>query len=434
MRSGFIIFLLLSTFFSRAQTVSLPSLESAFRFADTSSFVMDQANIQEKLAKLTTNASYGNVLNPRIPVTGALTNNTNLQVSFIPAEIFGGPAGTFREVTMGQQYITSLTIAPQFDIINPGHLSDMKSARLNEEVVQWENKQSKQDLYDQINSAYHNILSFQAQIGVLQRHVEIADSILKIVEGKNALGMVRAQDLNDATINLIQYQNKLDQAKTAVENQYFMLAILLDTEKSLEVSADLWAYSPTMESSLATGDLSVKSYLAREAYAKQTWRSAQWNQLPTLSFVSSLSWQNNSNAKFMDPAQRWINANYLGLRLSWDFPTNVQKLTTSSNAKLNFQLAEEAADHARLQTTFQNQQMNNDYEKALSDYESALRVFVLEENSFGHLLNQYDADLVALDKLLAGQVKLMAARLNMASALATVAYSKEKINIHNSIR
>lgn len=434
MRTGFILVLILGTLMGKAQTMELSSLESALRFADTSSFVIDQSAIQAKLARLTTNASYGNVLNPRIPVTGALTNNTNLQVSFIPAEIFGGPAGTFREVTMGQQYISSLTIAPQFDIISPGHLTEMKSARLNEEVVQWQNKQSKQDLYDQINSAYHNILSFQAQIGVLERHVGIADSILKIVEGKNALGMVRAQDLNDATINLIQYQNKLDQARTALANQYLVLAILLDSEKEVHVNADLWSYSPTMEVSLAVGDLSVKSYLAREAYAKQAWRSAQWNQLPTLSFVSSLSWQNNSNAQFMDANQRWINATYWGLRLSWDFPTNVQKLTTASNAKLNYQLAQEAAEHARLQTTFQNQQMNNDYAKALNDYESALRVFVLEENSFGHLLNQYDADIVALDKLLAGQVKLMAARLNVASALATVAFTKEKINIHNSIR
>jgi outer membrane protein TolC len=418
-RIGLLFFFLSVSALLQAQSLTFGSLNELLVYADTASYVNDQTKLQQNLAELTTKASYGNVLNPRIPVSGAMTNNTNLAVNFIPAEIFGGPAGTFREVTFGQQYITSLNIAPQFDIINVAHIAEIKSAKINQELVETQNKISKKNLFDQLNAVYNNILSFEAQIEVLEENTLKADSIFIIVKNKYDQGIVRVQDLNDAEVNLIQHKNKLNQAKLSLQQQYLSLAILCDTKEAIQLNEKLW---------------DVKSYMLQRAAAEQQYKVAKLQNLPTLSFVSSFNRQNNSNDKYFDNSQRWINSSYVGLRLSWDFPTNVSKLTSMRSAKINMQLSSMNVEHATLQSDMQDRQLENDFTKAQADYQSALAVYSLESVSYNHVMNQYVNDIIPLDRLLTAQVKLLSSRLNVASALATLSYTGSKIQINNQFK
>ena len=433
-RIGLIFSFLLASLLLKGQSLTFGSLDALLRYADTASYVNDQTKLQQNLAELTTKAAFGSALNPRIPVSGAMTNNTNLAVNFIPAEIFGGPAGTFREVTFGQQYITSLNIAPQFDIINVAHIAEIKSAKINEELVDTQNKISKKNLFDQLNAVYNNILSFEAQIEVLQENILKADSIYTIVKNKYDQGIIRIQDLNDAEVNLIQHKNKLSQAKLSLEQQYLSLAILCDTKEAIQLSEKLWDVKPSDETLAVTGNISLKSYMLQRAAAEQEYKVAKLQNLPTLSFVSSFNRQNNSNEKYFDNAQRWINSSYVGLRLSWDFPTNVAKLTTMRSAKINMQLSEMNVEHATLQSDMQDRQLENDYAKAQADYQSALAIYSLESVSYNHVMNQYVNDIIPLDRLLTAQVKLLSSRLNVASALATLSYTGSKIQINNQFK
>jgi OMF family outer membrane factor len=433
-RIGVIFFFLLASPLLKGQSLTFGSLDALLRYADTASYLNDQTKLQQNLAELTTKAAFGNALNPRIPVSGAMTNNTNLAVNFIPAEIFGGPAGTFREVTFGQQYITSLNIAPQFDIINVAHIAEIKSAKINEELVETQNKISKKNLFDQLNAVYNNILSFEAQIAVLEENTLKADSIFIIVKNKYDEGIIRIQDLNDAEVNLIQHKNKLNQAKLSLEQQYLSLAILCDTKEAIQLSEKLWDVKPSNETLAVTGNISLKSYMLQRAAAEQEYKVAKLQNLPTLSFVSSFNRQNNSNIKYFDDGQRWINSSYVGLRLSWDFPTNVAKLTTMRSAKINLQLSQMSVDHATLQSDLQDRQLENDFTKAQADYQSALAVYSLESVSYNHVMNQYVNDIIPLDRLLTAQVKLLSSRLNVASALATLSYTGSKIQINNQFK
>ena len=174
--------------------------------------------------------------------------------------------------------------------------------------------------------------------------------------------------------------------------------------------------------------------MLQRAAAEQQYKVAKMQNLPTLSFVSSFNRQNNSNDKYFDNTQRWINSGYVGLRFSWDFPTNVSKLTAMRSAKINMQLSEMSVEHATLQSDLQNQQLENEFTKAQADYQSALAVYSLESVSYNHVMNQYVNDIIPLDRLLTAQIKLLSSRLNVASALATLSYTGSKIQINNQFK
>jgi outer membrane protein TolC len=418
-----------------AQTITeFQSLQEVLVVAEKNSYTSKVSTEQSNLSKLTVISAYGNALNPKLPATGSITDNTSLPVSFLPAEAFGGAPGTFRQVTLGQRYISTFNLSPQFDILQFGNIAKIKSAKLNDQLTESNNQVSKKNLFDQLNACYHNILSFQAQIEVLNANKKKADSLYSIVKNKYELGLVRVQDLNDAQINAITIADKQEQATLNLEQQYLTLKTLCDTESEMHVNQSLWTIANQGETLEASGDLSTKNSELQAQFARAEFNAAKWQNMPVLSFVSSFNWQNNSNKQFLDPAQKYIYSSYWGLRLSWDIPTNVAKLTSLKSAQINYKIAKLNSEHLALQNKMQNDQMEKDYAKAVAQYNNNLLIFKLKEENYQKSKNQFEANILPLDKLLLAHNDLLMSQINVATSLANISYSKSKIEINNQIR
>jgi outer membrane protein TolC len=415
-------------------THDLKTLTEVLDLADKNSYSTKIATEQTDLARTTVQSAYGNILNPRIPVTASITDNTRMPVSFIPAEVFGGPSGSFRQLTLGQQYISVFNVAPQFDIINFGSIAKIKSAKINERLSTNNNSVNRKNLFDQINSCYHNILSFQAQITILKQHQLKADSIYLILKNKYELGLIRQQDLNDAEVNKITITDKTEQATLALQQQYLILKTLCDTDDNLTVSESLWQSYDQETKLKAEGNLSTQNAELQKEFTRAEYAAAKWANMPTLSFVGSFNWQNNSNTRFFDPKNSWINSNFWSLRVSWDFPTNINKLTAMKSAQINYRIAKINAEHLAKQNQSLNDQMVLDYEKAMLQKKNNERIFKLKEDNFLKSKNQFVENVLPLDKLLIAHNDMLASQINLAMTLASLSFNKSKIEINNQVK
>ena len=176
------------------------SVQEIFTYAKQNNLIFKTNLLQSQLADLTAKAAIGNVFNPKIPVSYQAIDNTKMQVSFLPAEIFGGPSGSFKEVQFGQQYNATLSIQPQFEILNVAAWQQIKSAKINQALTENNNKLNEQKLFENINAVYYNILSLQAQAEVLQENLKIATDIKTIVQNRLQEGIARKQELNEEHI------------------------------------------------------------------------------------------------------------------------------------------------------------------------------------------------------------------------------------------
>jgi outer membrane protein TolC len=180
-----LIFLLSSGQFVYAQETRIfSSLDEVWNEVKNRNLVFQNANLQTEIASLAYKTSLGNVLNPRMPLSATMINNTKLQQNFIPAEAFGGPAGSFREVTLGQQYNALLSFQPQFDIINMSNIAQIKAAKINMMLTQSQNDLNTFALHQNVNVTYHNILSFQKQKKILLENLAAAEKIKNVVNNR----------------------------------------------------------------------------------------------------------------------------------------------------------------------------------------------------------------------------------------------------------
>jgi len=167
--------------------------------------------------------------------------------------------------------------------------------------------------------------------------------------------------------------------------------------------------------------------------AKADLKSNNLMQFPTVSLVFYNAWQQYSNRKFFDNNIRWINSQYIGLKLKVPFP-DINRYTLSKSSKINETITLQNAEHIKLQNELTNKQLILDYEKAYSQFTTAKQIFQLKEQNYGLAMNQFNMAILTSDKLLIAFNDLLASRLNYSGTLAGLLFIMSKIEINNTIQ
>lgn len=212
-----ITLLFLSILTANAQdTVKISNTEEILSYATQHSIALKSGNAQMALAKFQTYYAKINRFNPRANVGYGITDNFQLPVNFLPAEVFGGVAGTFKEAKLGQQYIQNLSVTPQIDLINHAAWAKLQSARTNEKLTEINNVFIRKTLSESLVGVYFSIVSNQQQLELLVKTRQNADSVLTIIENKFNQGIIRSQDVNNAQVNKLMIQDKIQQVQNTI--------------------------------------------------------------------------------------------------------------------------------------------------------------------------------------------------------------------------
>lgn len=427
------LFILLFSQFTLGQNdKEIENLDALIHYAKEQNISIKNNLLQTDLAALTKKTALGNILNPRIPTTVQVLNNFDQQVSFLPGPIFGQPEGTYKAVTMGQQYVSTFSIQPQIDLINPGNIALLKSATINVELVNQQNKLNEQNIYNQINTLYFNLLYLQKQVEIFEVNKKIAEQILTINQNKYKEGIVRKQEVNEAESNLIAIEDKLNQALLNIKIQHESLRVFFNNDENFQLKEDLKYVAQDLKLVESTSNLKTSISQLQYQNLAQDVKVAQWSQLPVLSLISSFNWQNQSNTTYFDKNSNWVNYNYIGLKLSWDFPTTIQKLSSVYSKKIQLEQAKNNTEQAAKENETMNKQLVLEYEKAIQQVIHFEKIYQLKKDTFEKNKNQFDEEVLPLDKLLLSQNEFITSEINLASALANCGFSKYKILINNN--
>jgi outer membrane protein TolC len=431
------IFLFLPLCISAQKELRFNNLDSLYAFADKNSSVSKTNEQQTLLAKYQKIAALANTINLRNPVALTLTNNTQLPVSFVPAQLLGGKPGEFKQLTLGQQYVSNFSISPQIDIINPGTWAQIRSANVNMELTSVTNQLNKKQLYESIAACFYNINGFQDQESITGRNVAVADTLAQIVTNKFNQGLARQQDVNDAVVNKITLEDKLTELRINLEEQYNSLKILCDLAPSQRITLEApldYTQQFKLEQKV-TSTLQFRSALLQEESAKADLRYNRLTNLPVLSLFYSDAYYQNSNAQFFDanPNNKWLNSTYIGAKITFSIP-DVNKIVACRNSHINYQIARINVEHNRLQNDLSNEQLRLDYEKAYAQYLMTKQVYTLKDENYKMAFNQFNQAILPFDKLLTAFNDALVSRFNFSNALAALNYAKTKIEINNTLK
>jgi outer membrane protein TolC len=413
------------------ESKTFSTLNEVLEFSKTKNYSFDNAKLQTHLAELAKKTAIGNVFNPKISTNIQVLKNINLPISYLPAEAFGGVSGTFKEMQIGQQYVSTFNIQPQFDIINLSNFAQIKSAKINEQLVENQNKINEQNLYEKINAVYFNIISFNGQKEVVEENILIAENILKIISEKNKEGIARKQEVNEAEVNLILLKDKLEQLEMNAKIQYEILNLFFENKINSTLIQTIWDFKDRTLLSANQNNLQNQSSELQTQLAQQEYKSLRYQNYPTLSFVSSFNWQKISNDNFFSTQSNWQNFNYVGLKLGWELPT-IQRISNIKSKKIQLEILQKTNEHIKAETESKNEQLNLEYQKSLQQFINFQKVFDLKKDTYEKNFNQFKEGILPLDKLLISQNDMIISKLSIVSVLTNIGFSKSKIEINNT--
>lgn len=428
-----LLILLLAMVGSTQAQLTFSSPDSLFAYAERNGNTAKVLQQQSLIAKWTKVAALANTVNFKSPLSFSATDNILLPVNFIPAEAFGGPAGSFREITLGQQYVNNFNINPQIDVINPQNWARVKSAETNQQLTEVNNAIARKALRESIAAAYFNCVSLNSQIVLAAKSLVNADSLFNIVKNKYENGIAREQDLNTARINKLSTADKEQQLNMTLQQQLNTLRILCDIPASTAITIQAPAAEIVMARA-GNSTLEARQALLQSRFMRSELSANRFAMLPVLSLVYYQGWQYNSNTAFSDNTARWIQSRYLGLRLTVPFPPDANRLSQSYTSKANYKISQFNAAHAQLQSELQNNNLNVEQEKARQSYETSQQVAQLRQLNYDKSLNQYKAGILPAEALITAFNELLNAQLTEASQKAAFGYANTRILINTSFK
>jgi outer membrane protein TolC len=427
--AAFVLVTLLFRMPASAQTQTFQSLEDLFAYADARSAVAAGAQVQSELARLQAAAAIANTVNLRGTASFSMTDNFKLPVNFLPAEIFGGPAGTFRQVTFGQQFVNVAAISPQLDVINPSTWARVKSARTSTELTDVTNALNRRNLKESIATAFFNYRSAERQLEIAQHNLANADTIAAIVGRRFTTGIVRKQDYNNTLVNRANLADFVNQLETRMQQQVLTLQALLGIPENETLTISKGNHKPLLQIDAPANSQLLRRQAQLQADLQRSELLA--NRLafmPTVSVVAGFNWQQNSNEGIFNSSD-WIRSQYVGLRLSVPIPTETKLWSQAEEYRINLKMKQINAQQVARQESIQNQQLRLEADRATEALVNVEAISKLKYENYQLALLNYTEGILSEDLLLTAFTDLLNAELTEENARWNLQLQLTKIQL-----
>jgi outer membrane protein TolC len=376
-------------------------------------------------------ASLMGITDPTGQVSASFTNNTQLPVSVFPAETFGGQPGTFRQITMGVQYVSSLQLSTEIKLLNLQAWEYFNQASINKQLTQIENRQKEKALLSQINELYFSIVLLQQQQISARDHYLIADSIYRLALEKSSLGFMSRKELNEMELNLVQADQDLLFIQNSLQKQYLALSVACDSRDTIIINhkfsqSDTMMHIPQMNT------------LDNQAEALKSDKYASYLSQQQLAFAPSISFfynsglqQFNSRGVLFDNSIDWIPSSALGFKLSFSIP-NAANILSISQAETDYELQKIKQYQQQLQSQQQFRNLLINDHEARQKLQTQQKIYRLRMENYTLMVQSFKNGNIGSEPLLNSYSQLVQARYSMEYAMIMLLKSAQIILLNNN--
>ncbi len=396
------IFLFLS-FTAFSQTLKLSSLQEALTLARKQNNSIRSSELQNRIAQ-TDNSLAQSGLYPSLSLTGNSDYNLKLPVQLIPAEIFGGPAGTYKAVQFGRAWNSSASAVFEMPLLHPDKYAQARAGRLTREQIELEQTAQQRLTLQKVTAAYLNVLVLQQALVLNMELDSSATNLYNATKARFEQQLVSRVDINRSenlkNSNLQQTLSLRSNLQVARQNLCIILGLSPNTD--IQIDDQLSKYAELNLANLPEIKPENRpSYLATmkaEEAARWKMRQNAYAALPKLSINSKYTFANQTNRLFSGAG---TNFDYGTVGMSLNVPLFKGRSTALQTRKSRIQL-----DLARIQKEQQLLSSNSEimeWQTRLREKEQARSLAASRDANAAQNLDlsfqSYDQGVITLDQL-----------------------------------
>lgn len=318
---------------------------------------------------------------PKISAKVDYQNWLKQQISLLPAEITGGPAGTFIPVSFGTKQNVNAAITLNQMIFDGSYIVALQSAKTYLNISKQAKEKTELSIREIVINAYGNVLIAEKSIEILKGNLKILEKTLSDTKKIYANGLTEEEDVEQLQITLTTLKSQLNKTIRLRDIGYKMLNIsmgnLIDEQIVLTDNLD----------SLILGnidlDLLAKTFnVANHIDYKIAENNKEGNRLlvllekskalPTLKAFVNYGYAGNSDSfDFFRSDQTWYNSSLLGVSLDIPIFSSFNRRSRTRQAKFEYNNADLILIEIKEQLSLKAAAAKSDYQFSIEQYQSA---------------------------------------------------------------
>jgi len=438
MKKSLIILLFLVANLSLAQQVNQKAftLEEALKFAYENNTQMINADRDVQAAYAQKWATIASGL-PQINAAGAYQDQIKLPVSLLPAEIFGGEAGTYIPVTFGQKMNMSASATLNQKIFDGSYIVGVQAIKTYIDISGNALKKTRQEVKKAVVSAYGNVLLLNESATIVAKNISNLKENVEEAKQLFNQGFVEEEQLEQLQITLSNLESQERNVKRlqSISKQLFNMLLglplnnqteLLDDLESLAAKNLLAAKDPVDFEISKNVDYQIAVNMKEQKRLELKLERSKY--LPTLNaFVNYSTNAFGNEFNFFSSEQNWFDASVFGLNLNVPIFSSFMKRAYTKKAKIAFDQSQSNLKEAEKKIQLQFEQSKSQFQLAAENYQTSKENLSLAQRIENKNSIKYKEGLISGFDLRQAQLQLYEAQRSYLESMLAVINSKTEL-------
>ena len=430
----FLILGVLAASFSQAQDATIGThaftLDQCVDYAQKNNVQVKNALLAVK-AQAQTNREIAAAALPTITASTSAVDYTQIPTSLLPAQIFGGPAGTFIPVQFGTKYNANYGANIQ-QLLFDGQVFIALQARATSMDLQQKNAAlTQENIKANIYKIYYQLSASKTQLNILDANIARLKTLARDAQIMYKNGFAEKLDVDKVSVQLNNLETEKLKANNSVAIGYMGLKMLM----GMPVKDSLVLTDVINEKSL-TNDILTENdfqYNVRKdfQYLNTVKKMNQFNvkryqlsNLPTISMAGSYS-KNAQRSKFdFFEGGSWFTTSLINLNISLPIFNGFATDARIKRTKIELKQTENQIEALKNSIDNEINQAKLNYMSSVATVQFQKKNMELAESVYQQTKKKFEAGTGSNTEISAAQADLVSAQNNYMNALYTALIAK----------
>jgi outer membrane protein TolC len=324
-------------------------------------------------------------------INGNINYNNNLKqpVTLIPAEITGGPVGTFTPVTFGTKQNASAVATLDQLIFDGSYLVGLKAAKTFLMFSENLSEKTNLEIKKGVTNAYGSVILSEELVSIFEKNkVNLEQNLFdtrKIYEN----GLVEQESVEQLEITLLQIDTQLSNIRRSltIAKQMFNVSLGIDVAQEVifedafdaltkqNISLELLVQTLDIENNV---DYKIALNFTEQRDLEMQLEKSKY--LPSLNAFANYGTAANSDTfSFFEGEQIWYQSSILGLSLKVPVFSSGMRRARTQRAKIAVDKAETELTEAIQNITLELNTAKSNYQFSIDKYQNAKQNMGLAE-------------------------------------------------------
>lgn len=417
LKSILVFTILIFTLNAKAQNLSLKNcIDSALLHNKTLQIAQGDIEISDERNK----EAKGGLI-PKLYGNADYRYYTDLPYQLLPASVFNGPAGVYKEAQFGVPHNLNANLTLDVPLYNPQAIGAITVSKRAKELSLIQFQQTEEQVIFEISNLYYNAQIVSNQILFLKNSLNNSEKLLGNIRLLYSQQMAKGTDVDKIKLQQSQLNTQLSKANAQYQQLLNLLKIQLGIAVSQSIAIEETFTTISEEAKYSTKPTSeITLSNTKQLLLKSELKTLKLSHLPSFSLYGSYGTTGYGNYSGANDFIKFYPIGFAGVKMIWLIFSG-----TSLEHKI-FQKKEEIKQNSlrvELLNEKQNVQIENtqmQYDVAVSNLSNSKSQLALAETIYSKTLIQQKEGVATLTDILLSDNAQKEAQQNYLSALVDV--------------